>query len=144
MSEDENMSDVLLQQNETASKVSGPELAERIIRRQRLWVRVWAIASAGFWVVTALYLLVLVGAYLVFVHPAVQEVFTVAEEMPASHRERAAEMILLALKALFIWPILLIVAAACTTGLTLVSRRATLRQIQVSLADISEQLRRLV
>ena len=34
-------------------------------------------------------------------------------------------------------------AAACTTGFILASRRATLRQIQASLAEISAQVRQL-
>ncbi|MHC4106524.1 MAG: hypothetical protein ACYS7M_12300 [Planctomycetota bacterium] len=46
-------------------------------------------------------------------------------------------------RALLIRPIVLIAAAACTTGFTFASRRATLRQIQASPADISERLRQM-
>jgi hypothetical protein len=42
------------------------------------------------------------------------------------------------------WPVLLFAAAASTTAFTLTSRRATLRQIQASLAEIGAEMRRLV
>ena len=117
-------------------------VAEAIVRRERWRVRLWATATAGLWVVTAAYLLILVFTYLMLLHPAVNE-FVTGGEMNDRARQDFAAAIVDWVWALLWWPVTLIVAAACTTWFTLATRRATLRQIQASLAEISEQLKRL-
>ncbi len=92
--------------------------------------------------ITAAYLLILVFTYLVLLHPAVNE-FVTGGEMSDRARQDFATAIIDWIWALLWWPITLIVAAGATTWFTLASRRATLRQIQTSLAQISAQLTRL-
>ncbi|MHC4100316.1 MAG: hypothetical protein ACYTGY_01805 [Planctomycetota bacterium] len=118
-------------------------MAETIVRRERRRMGAWAVVTSAFWVVTAAYLLILVFSYLAFVHPAVNELLTGGELSPQARQDYAA-VIIGGLKALLWWPITLIAAAACTTLFTLASRRATLRQIQASLVEISEQLKQIV
>jgi hypothetical protein len=117
-------------------------VAEAIVRRERWRVRLWATATAGLWVVTTAYLLILVLTYLVLLHPVVNELVT-GSEMSDRARQEFATAIIDWVRALLWWPVTLIVAAAATTWFTLASRRATLRQIQASLAAISAQLRQL-
>ncbi len=125
-----------------ASDVNARPVAETIVRRERRRVCAWALATSFLWVITAAYLLILMFTYLAIVHPAVNELLTGGELSPEA-RQRYAAVIIGGLKALLWWPVMLIVAAACTTWFTLASRRATLRQIQASLAQISEQLKRM-
>ena len=141
MATEKKLGDELLMLSESESGGAGPDI-ERIRTRERLRVRLWAIGTAVLWIITAGYLVALLLGYLVLIHPALHEHFTYDDADPA-HMERIMAPILLGLKALLVWPILLLVSAACTTGLVLASRRATLRQIQASLARISEQLRTL-
>ncbi|MHC4141291.1 MAG: hypothetical protein ACYSUF_05185 [Planctomycetota bacterium] len=118
-------------------------VAESIVRRERWRVRLWAAATAGLWVVTAAYLLILVFTYMLLLHPAVNE-FVTGGEMNDRAREDFAAAIIDWLWALLWWPITLVVAAAGSIWFTLASRRATLRQIQASLAQISDQLKQMV
>ncbi|MHC4217809.1 MAG: hypothetical protein ACYSU7_05060 [Planctomycetota bacterium] len=115
-------------------------MADSIVRRERWRVRLWAVATAGLWVVTAAYLLILVFTYLLLLHPAVNE-FVTGGDMNDRARQDFATALIDWFWALMWWPVTLVVAAAGTIWFTLASRRATLRQIQASLAEISEQLR---
>jgi hypothetical protein len=117
-------------------------VAESIVRRERWRVGLWAAATAGLWVVTAAYLLILVFTYMLFFHPAVNE-FVTGGEMNERARQDFATAIIDWLWALLWWPITLVVAAAGSIWFTLASRRATLRQIQTSLGQISEQLKQM-
>jgi hypothetical protein len=117
-------------------------MAESIARRGRRRVRFWAAAAGGLWVVTAAYLLILVFLYLLFLNPPVHALLTGCE-LGEQARENFAAAIIDWLRALLWWPATLVVAAAGTIWFTLASRRATLRQIQAGLADISAQLERM-
>jgi hypothetical protein len=118
-------------------------MAESIVRRERWRVRLGAAVTAGLWVATAAYLLILVYSYLYLLHPVVNELLT-GGELNERTRQDFSVAIITWFRALAWWPITLVVAAAAATWFTLASRRATLRQIQASLTDISEQLRRMV
>jgi hypothetical protein len=117
-------------------------VAESIVRRERRRVRLWAVATTGLWVLTAAYLLILVFTYLALLHPAVNE-FVTGGEMNDQARQDFAGAIIDWIWALLWWPITLVVAAGCTTWFTLASRRATLQQIQASLAQISEHIKQM-
>jgi hypothetical protein len=117
-------------------------VAESIVRRERWRLRLWAAVTASLWVVTASYLLILVFTYMLFIHPNTNELLT-GYELSDQARQDYAAAVIDALWALLWWPITLVVAAAGTIWFTLASRRATLRQIQASLAEISEQLKRM-
>jgi len=116
---------------------------EAVIRRERRRVRWWAAATAVLWVLAALYLFGLLWGYLMWLHPMVYEFITSEELDPDGVMHPRMMVVTQLLLALLYWPAFLCLAVACTLLFTLASRRATLRQIQVSLADISEQLRRL-
>jgi hypothetical protein len=79
---------------------------------------------------------------MVLIHPVLYELLINEEYRHEDWRHHAFALVT-ALKALLLWPILLFLPAACTTCFTLASRRATLPQIQGSLADTSAQLRAL-
>jgi hypothetical protein len=118
-------------------------VAESIVRRERCRVRLWATLTAGLWLLTSAYLLTLVFTYMLLFHPAVNE-FVTGGEMNDRARQDFAGAIIDWLWALLWWPITLVVAAAGSIWFTLASRRATLRQIQASLAQISDQLKQMV
>lgn len=142
MASEKRLGNELLKQNGGASGAPTSPPEERIVRRERWRVQLWAVATGALWVVTALYLLVLLWFYVVFVHPVLHEHFTSEYVDPSAMKPRMMLVISL-LKALLWWPGLLFLAAACTTLFTLASRRATLRQIHARLAEISEQLKAL-
>ncbi|MFQ5807551.1 MAG: hypothetical protein ACE5I3_13980 [Phycisphaerae bacterium] len=142
MASQEKLGAELLKQNSNASAVAASPLVDRIVRRERWRVRWWAIATAALWIITAAYLLGLLWFYAVFIHPVMHEYFTSEYVAPDAMKPHMLVVIAL-LKALLWWPGLLFAAAVCTTFLTLASRRATLRQIQASLTEISVQLKAL-
>jgi hypothetical protein len=118
-------------------------VAESILMRERRRVRLWATLTAGLWLLASAYLLILVFTYMVLLHPNTNELLTGHELTEHARREYPAAIIDM-LWALLWWPVTLVVAAAATIWFTLATRRATLRQIQCSLAQISDQLKRLV
>ena len=141
MASENNLGEELLKQ---VPGLSETLTADQITLRERRRVRRWAIATASLWIVTTAYLLGLLMAYAVFIHPILNEVLTnqeyATEDMPAE----LPRAIIIGLKALLAWPVLLFLAAACTTVFTLIARRATLQQIQAGLSQISEQLKVIV
>jgi cytoskeletal protein RodZ len=140
MPNERNLSDELIKQNQDFSAAS-PDV-EQIVRRQRRYVRYWAIATALLWIIAVAYLLGLLSFYAVFIHPIIHEYFTTPDvDVNAVKPPLAVALVLL--KAVLWWPALLLAAAACTTAFTLASRRATLRQIHASLTEISSQLKEL-
>jgi hypothetical protein len=132
------MDNILLDWNGAAAP---PDL-NAIIRRERWRVRLWATATIGLWIATAFYLFGLLWFYAMMIHPVINEFFTTDYVDPSAMKPRMAVIAKLLLAALY-WPALLVLAGTCTLFFTLASRRATLRQIQAHLADISAQLREL-
>jgi hypothetical protein len=112
---------------------------DRILRRQRRRMVLWTTLTVLLWVLAAGYLLGWLYSYLVFVHPGLNELLSGAEWPPERMRVTARALIDWLL-ALLWWPVLLVVAAGSTVWLLLASRRATLQQIRISLAEISAQL----
>jgi hypothetical protein len=136
----ENLSGELLKQNGGPGAM--PDL-DRIVRRERWRVRGWAAATVVAWLLTAFYLFGLLWFYAMKIHPVMNEYFTSPQPVSPAAMEPRMRVIIYLLRMLLYWPLALTVAAACTTGFILASRRATLRQIQVSLAEISAQVREL-
>lgn len=106
---------------------------------QRRRVRFWAIASASMWILTALGFAGLLWTHLVFVHPAVHEQLTGAAPADADLRQPSM-LLIMELKALMVWPILLVLAAGCTTIFIIVSRNAVLHEIRTSMDDIRSRI----
>ncbi len=137
-----NLKDALLGLDGGAANLTAPTIVDLITARERKRVRRWAILTVALWLITALYFAVLLWGYLVFVHPAIQELL--AHDEPDPQRFKTQMRVLIGgLTALLYWPALLLLAAGCTTWFTIVSRRATLRQIQASLAQIADHLQGL-
>jgi hypothetical protein len=136
MAVDRNLGEALLRQDR-----AGPQPAlEQILQCERRRVRRWAIATGALWVITVGYLFSLIYFYATFLHPVFNEYFTTPDANPEAMKPRMRVVIYL-LQAMLYWPILLFLAAACTVFFTLATRRATLRQIQASLAEISAELK---
>lgn len=130
--------------NDALTRQSGgePPALEEIIRREQRRVRRWAIATTTLWIITAAYLFGLLCTYAVFIHPRISWFFT-ANEPSGFDMKPVMRVTATMLLASLYWPALLLLSAACTLFFNLASRRATLRQIQASLTDISTQLREL-
>jgi hypothetical protein len=115
-------------------------LTQRILERDRRQVRRLAGLAALFWVVTAAGLGGLITFYLLQVTPRLRAYAAGRAQLQNDWNEWAFAVDLAA-GGLLACITALLLAAVCTVLLTLLSRRATLRQINASLAEISEQLR---
>lgn len=131
----------------TATQVDAAAQARRVIRRDRWLVRgltgvavlLWIAASAGVFFVAWI--------AIIFVFPRHQALARNFAAMTSeqiadaqTHNLQAWELCIELISASFI---ALTLAALCTVWLVLLSRRATLREVNASLAAISEQLRLL-
>ncbi len=134
-----NLKDALLGQDRNPADSTAPTIVDLITTREKKRVRRWAILTVALWLITALYFAVLLWAYLVFVHPAIHELLSHDEPDPQRFKTHM-RVLITGLTALLYWPALLLLAAGCTTWFTIVSRKATLRQIQASLAQIADHL----
>ncbi len=142
MAAEGNLKDALLGQDGDAANLTSSSIVDQVTACERKRVQRWAILTVALWLITALYFAVLLWAYLVFVHPAIHEVL--AHDEPAPQRFKTQMRILITgLTALLYWPALLLLAAGSTTWFTIISRRATLRQLQASLAQIADHLQSL-
>ena len=139
MADERKLADVLVELNDGGD--GAPNVAEATARERRR-VRRWAIATTLLWILAAAYFLGLLWSYMVFIHPVLNE-FLTNPAAPARDNVVLGKVLIVELKALLFWPVLLAMAAISTTLFTLTSRRATLRQIQVSLANISAELKRI-
>ena len=142
MTPEENLRDELLRQDGSASAGAATPIVDRITLRERRRMRWWMIVTVAAWCLTALYFLALLWTYAVLIHPVLNEFLTNAEYRQTDLHHHTRTMVI-CLKALLLWPALLLVAAGCTTAFTMASRRATLRQIQASLELIADRLKEL-
>lgn len=129
----------LLHQAATTSDARHTAEIQDVVHRENRRMALWTATTAVLWVVTAAYFIALWLCYMVFVHPVLHELLS-EEELNAALLDNVKEVLLIGLRAVVVWPILLLVSASCTTWLVLTSRRSTLRQIQANLALISDQL----
>jgi hypothetical protein len=120
----------------------------RIVERDRRRVRLLAGVTIGVWLLAlVLVLLVLVSLGLLFPLQARLKQEKAAGKMPAAEVERLQEETEIGFKMQTVLTALsvgvLAVAAFCTVLLIASSRRATLRQVNANLLEISEQLKQL-
>ena len=117
-------------------------LTDRVLARDRRRVRLLAGLAALFWLLAAAGVVAFCPFYVMNVAPRLRAYHAGRAQLQndweawARVGEWAAYLSLACVLSLFL-------AAVCTLLLVLFSRRATLRQINASLADISEQLRQL-
>lgn len=125
-----------------SSSLDPRHLADNIIRRDRRKLR-WLAGLAGVcWALTAGGLACFSTVYLMYVAPRLQAYAFGRAELEKDWNEWA-EAGDLAAKSLLACIFALLLAAVFTILLVLHSRRATLRQIVVGLAEISKQLKEL-
>jgi hypothetical protein len=125
-------------------------LTARVLQRDRRRVRLLVWMSGASWVVAALFVLaILVFFGLLFPLQAKlqQEVKQPTGRLTPAQIEQQLEQAAIAFKmgSVFITMAVgaLTLAALCTVLLVLASRRATLRQVNANLVEISEQLKQL-
>ena len=117
--------------------------AAATLRRERRRIAVWATVTVLAWILVGAYCTANVMVYLMFFHPKLTHALA---EHPDNEAGTLHFMRMLAdylYYANVIWPIVLTLAAVVTVTFILKSRRATLRQIQHHLAEISVQIRAL-
>src|SRR6516165_2994041 len=126
-----------------ASAVSDPQqLTRKVLQSDQRRVRLLAGLATLFWVLTAAGIVCLCPFYIIVVAPRLRAYQAGRAQLAndwndwALVGDWAAYWILACITSLLL-------AALCTVLLILLSRRATLRQINASLAEISEQLKRL-
>jgi len=127
------------------STSAGPDprlLTQKILDRDRRRVRLWACLATVFWILTTAGIVCLCPFYVMIVAPRLR-----AYQAGRAHLENDWNDWALAGDWAAYWIlaciITLLLAAMCTVLLILLSRRATLRQINASLVEISEQLKLL-
>ena len=128
-----------------ASAIDGETMLDAATRREQSRVRGWAIGATVMWILVAGLLGLIHWAAVIFVYPKLIHTWTEAAGLEEdANRELTgalATIVQMATAAHIIWAVLLLLASAMTIKLVLASRRATLRQIHESLAEMSEQLR---
>jgi len=123
---------------------AAPVDVEAIVKREGRRVGIWAGVNVVLWLLAAGCCLASAMFYLVFLHPKLTEMLSHPGEVDqetASLVMRVTAQYLL--YSNIIWPSLLLVAAMSTTLLVLRTRRATLRHVAGSLAQIQRQVDRL-
>jgi len=123
-------------------------LTERVLARDRRRVRALTWLAAGSWVVAAgLVLLLLVVLALLF--PAMAKVHDEAFQGRLTPAQREAAQVKLDVGfrmtsvGITVAVGALALAALCTLGLVAATRRATLRQVNANLVEVTEQLKQL-
>lgn len=118
------------------------QLTRQILEHDRNRVRLLAGLATFFWILTTVGVVCLCPFYVIVVAPRLRAYHAGRAQLENDWNDwviagdLAAYWILACI-------ISLLLAAICTVLLILVSRRATLRQINASLAEISEQLKQL-
>ncbi len=135
------------QPSSSAGAIEGKTILISEMKREQFRVRGWAIGATAMWILVAGTLGLIHWAALVFIYPKLIHTWTeaagLAEDANRELTKALAIIVQMATAAHIIWAVLLLLASAMTIKLVLASRRATLGQIQASLAEMSEQLREL-
>ena len=127
-----------------ASGADARQITQRVLKRDRRRVRILAALTIFLWVMAALGIVLVLGA-LLYVHPAMLEPIR-AGTTPAD-RERFEHVRLMMLEkttaVAAISVAVLALAALGTVLLVFVAHTATIRRVNATLVDISEQLKQL-
>ena len=118
------------------------QLTQKILERDRRRIRLLAGLAMLFWMLATAGLVWLICLYLLYVDPRLRA-YGAGRAQLANDWNDWAMVGDLAAKSILACIIALLLAAVCTVLLILLSRRATLRQINASLVEISEQLKLL-
>jgi hypothetical protein len=118
------------------------ELTRRILDRDRRRIRLWAGLATLFWILTTVGMVCLCPFYVMVVAPRLRA-YQAGRAQLANDWNDWALVCDWAAYWILACILSLLLAALCTVLLILLSRRATLRQINASLLEISEQLKAL-
>jgi hypothetical protein len=118
------------------------QLTQKILKRDRWSMRLLTGLATFFWILASAGLVVLVSFYLVMVTPRLKA-YAAGRAQLENDWNDWAYAVNLAGGSILVCIVTLLLAAVSTMLLILLSRRATLRQINASLAEISEQLKQL-
>jgi hypothetical protein len=126
-----------------ASGLDAPEITRRVLHRDRRRVRMFSAVTIFLWVTAALGIVLVLSA-LLYVHPAMLE--TIPRAATPSDRERFEHVRLMMLeKATAVVAIsvaVLALAALATVFLVFAAHSATVRRVNATLVEISEQLKK--
>jgi hypothetical protein len=126
-----------------ASAPDAQEITRRVLHHDRWRVRLWAALTVFLWVTAALGIALVLGAHLV-VHPAMLE--PIRSGATASDREEFEHVRLMMLAkvtaVVAISVAVLALAAPATVFLVFAAHTATIRRVDATLVEISEQLKR--
>src|SRR5262245_11487633 len=119
----------------------GPrELARRIVARDRRRVRLLAALAVLFWALATAGVVWLIAIYMLQVTPRLRA-YAAGRAKLQNDWEAWAWVGDVAAKSVLACVLTVFLAAVCTVLLVVLSRRATLRQINASLMEITEQLK---
>lgn len=127
-----------------ASAPNAREITQKVLKRDRRRVRLLAALTIFLWVTAALGIVLVLGAHLVF-HPAMLESLRTSDK-PADREQFEHVRLMMVDKTTAVVAIsiaVLALAALSTVFLVFAAHAATIRQVNVTLVDISEQLKRL-
>jgi hypothetical protein len=124
------------------------ELTWRVLERDRRRVRRWTAVTVGVWILAAAMVLSALVAFGLLMPQRAKLVQDVeAGKVAGAERQHAERDLLVGFlmgAVLIGWSVfVLALAALCTVLLLSASRRATLRQVNASLLEVAEQLKRL-
>jgi len=125
-----------------ASAHDAQQITRQVLNRDRRRVRLLAVLTIFLWVTAALGIVLVLGA-LLYVHPAMLQ--TIPREATPSDREQFEHVRLMMLeKATAVVAIsvaVLALAALTTVFLVFAAHAATIRRVNATLVEISEQLK---
>jgi heme exporter protein D len=137
-----DLGQALLKQDQTASGPVPRPLTQTILDRDRRRIRVLAGLATLFWILTTAGIVCLRPFYVMMVAPRLRA-YQLGRAQLANDWNDWVTVGDWAVYWVLACTTSLLLAAVCTVLLVLLSRCATLRQINASLAEISEQLRQL-
>jgi p-aminobenzoyl-glutamate transporter AbgT len=123
------------------SQVDPRQMARNIVQRDRRRIRLLAGIAAAFWTAATGGVVWLATMYFVMVEPRLNAYAAGRAQLETDWQDwaRAGDM---AARSLLVCLAALLLAAISTVVLILISRHATLRQINASLSELSELMKR--
>jgi p-aminobenzoyl-glutamate transporter AbgT len=123
------------------SEVDPRQLARNIVQRDRRRIRLLAGIAATFWIAATGGVVWLATMYFVIVEPRLNAYAAGRARLETDWQDwaKAGDM---AARSLLVCLVALLLAAISTVVLILLSRHATLRQINASLSELSELMKR--
>jgi len=124
---------------------NGQRIAGRVLRRARRRAAILGWSSLGLWVIAAAGFAAYVWFVLAYLWPMIAVLAEQQQSTPPDLQSRALRVLVHVTPSVtmvwaLVWSGLLVLAALATVLYVMTSRRATVREIQAGLADISAQL----